>query len=279
LLTETEKWHFDLQGYLHIPGVVAPEALAHMTALCEEWHALADDALPPPLATYRDANTKPTAARAIMHTEYGDPVFQDLALNLVIMRRVLPLTGYCPQLLNVAITRNTTDHDAIPFHSGFTGGIRNPANDYQAANGEVFATFLNAAVSLVDVPPGNGFVCIPGSHKSNFIRPDHVTIDSDPPLVVNVPIKAGDCVLFTEALCHGGRKWTLDTPRRTVFVRYATSYAAWSPGHAVIEAHQDKLTPELQELSAMSPWSHRKQVVNRLLKDLGTPEPEGYFEG
>lgn len=277
MLTDYEKWHFDLMGYLVIRDAVPAEDVQRMVRLTEEWHSVPDEALPPPLESYRDTSTKSTTARAIGGVEYGDAVFQRLALNLEIMRRVLPLTGYCPQLLNIALTRNTIQSDAIPFHSGFTGGIQNPANSFQVANGNILATFLNAAVSLVDVPEGTGFVCIPGSHKSNFAKPDDLTIDDDPPHVVNIPAKAGDVVLFTEALCHGGRKWTEETPRRTAFVRYATAYASWSPGHAPIEEHRDKLSDEVYELSQMAGFSHRKTVVTRLLKDLGTPEPPSVF--
>ena len=67
--------------------------------------------------------------------------------------------------------------------------------------------FLNAGVSLVDVPEGNGFVCLPGSHKRNFTP--KLSIYDGPPTVINVPVSAGDAVIFTEALMHGARRWTL----------------------------------------------------------------------
>jgi hypothetical protein len=246
-----------------------------MVELCDRWHALPDERLPPPLLTYRDPSTKPTTPRSINNVDYADEVFQRLALNREIMRAVLDLTDNAPQLLDLALTRNTRESDEIPFHGGFAGGIRNPANDYQAADGRVFATFLNAAVSLVDVPPGTGFVCVPGSHKSNFAKPAELGIYSDPPAVHNVIVRAGDVVLFTEALCHGARRWTLDDPRRTVFVRYCTSYASWSPGHGPIEAHRDKLSPEVYELHQQMGFQGRKKVVERLLKEIGDGEARG----
>jgi hypothetical protein len=267
-LTDQEKWFFDLTGYLVLRDAVPRDDVARMIDLCDRWHALPDEKLPPPLATYRDPSSKPTTARAICEVDYGDEVFQRLVLNREIMRVVLALTDNCPQLLNVALTRNTKESDDIPFHSGFEGGIRNPANDYQAANGRVFATFVNAAVSLVDVPEGSGFVCIPGTHKASFPYPKELGIYDGFP-VVNVPAKAGDVVVFTEALRHGGRKWTLDTPRRTVFVRYGTSYASWSPDHGPIEAYRDKVPVEVYELHQRCGFQARKAVVKRLLKELG----------
>ena len=268
MLTEEEKWSFDLHGYLVLKRAVPQVDVKRMVELCDTWHALDDSELPLPLKTYQDANTKPTTPRSINNVPYADEVFQRLVLNPAIMRVVLALTGNSPQLLSVALTRNTKESDDIGFHGGFSGGLRNPANDYQAANGEVFATFLNAGVSLVDVPTGTGFVCIPGSHKSNFPKPDHVNIYDDPPTVANISVKAGDVVLFTEALCHGARRWTLDTPRRTVFVRYSTSYASWSPGYGPIEEHRSKLSEEVYELLQIAGFQHRKQVVSRLLAEM-----------
>lgn len=269
LLTNEERYLFDLHGFLVLRQAVAPDEVRRMVELCDKWHAMTDAQLPAPLWTYKDSGTKPTTPRSINHVEYADEVFQRLVLNREIMRVIMALTLNRPQLLDTALTRNTRESDAIPFHGGVSGGFHHPACDYQASGDKVFATFINAAVSLVDVPQGSGFVCVPGSHKAHFARPAHVDINSEPPTVINVCPKAGDVVVFTECLCHGARKWNADEPRRTVFVRYSTSYASWSPGHGPIEAHRDKITPEIYELHQMLGYSVQKKVVTRLLAELG----------
>jgi hypothetical protein len=268
MLTEKEKWLFDLHGFLHLENAVPAEDLARMVELCDDWHSKEDSELPPPLGTYSDPSTKPTTARSINNIEYVDEVFQRLILNREIMRVVLALTDNCPKHLGCALTRNTKDSDDIPFHGGNSGSLRNPANDYQAADGRVFANFLNAAVALVDVPDGTGFVCIPGSHKSSFPKAEDVDIYCDPPTVVNLCPKAGDVVVFTEALCHGGRRWTEDDPRRSVFSRYSTSYASWSPGLGPIKEFKDRIPEEIYELKQIAGFQHRKKVVERLLGEL-----------
>lgn len=269
MLTDEEKWRFDLHGYLVLKGAVSPQDVRRMVELSDDWHAREDTDLPEPLTTYRDASTKPTTPRSINQVEYADEVFQRLVLNAEILRVVLALTDNSPQHLGCALTQNTKESDALAFHGGVSGGLRNPANDYQAADGRVFATFLNAGVSLVDVPKGTGFVCIPGSHKSHFARPANVDITDGPPVVDNVSVQAGDVVLFTEALCHGALRWTQETPRRTVFVRYGTSYASWSPGAAPLPAYKDRIPEELYELKQMASFRHRKKVVQRLLQEMG----------
>ena len=269
MLTETEKWLFDLHGFLVLKQVVPPEEVAEMVALCDAWDAMEDSELPRPVSRYRDDSTKPSTARTVCAPEYVSDVFARLVLNREIMRVVLALTDNCPKHLNVCLTRNRREHDDIPLHGGFSGGIHNPASMYQAANGRIFATFLNAAVSLVDVPEESGFVCVPGSHKSEFSMPPEIDQNSAAPVVVSPSVRAGDAVLFTETLCHGGRRWTRDEPRRTAFIRYSTSYASFSPTAKPIEEFRDRIPEELYELKQTSSAFQRKKVVDRLLRELG----------
>ena len=273
MLTDQEKWRFDLHGYLLLKGAVPADDVARMVELSNDWHNRSEEDLPEPIKTYQDPSTKPTTPRSLNNPEYVEDVFQRLILNPEIMRVVLALTRNAPQHLGCGFTRNTRHCDKIPFHGGTSGGLRNPANDYQAADGQVFATFLNAGVSLVDVPAGGGFACIPGSHKSHFPWPqDEIDVDDGPPIVDNPAIRAGDVVLFTEALCHGACKWTLDTPRRSVFVRYCTSYASWSPGSGPKPGFEDRLWDEVHELKERAPHGHRKKVVRRFLEEMGEGE-------
>lgn len=277
MLTDNEKWLFDLHGFLVLREVVTSEDLKHMIALCDEWHGMDEKELPPPLCSYDDPKGNPTAARAILHAEYADDIFDRLIVNLPIMRVVLSLTRERPQHLLSTLTVNRPGSDDIQLHNGVSGAWRNPANDYQAADGNVFATFINAAISLVDVPDGTGFVCIPGSHKTYFQRPSHINIRSGPPTVVNVPINAGDAVIFTEALCHGALPWQdNNSPRRTIFQRYCTSYASWTPGAGPNEEFKKKLSKEVYEMKLQGGFQGPKKVVEGLLaelKDWETPKP------
>lgn len=269
MMTAEEKYLFDLHGFIVLRDVLSPEDLRRAVELTDRWHALPDEELPEPLYTYRDPTTKPTTPRSIVNAEYADPVFERMCLNKAILRPVLALTAHATQLMITGLTRNTRESDEIPFHGGVAGGFHHPANDYQATGDRCFATFLNAAVSLVDVPEGAGFVCVPGSHKAHFQRPDGVDIHAGPPTVANVCPWAGDCVLFTETLCHGARRWTADEPRRTIFIRYCTSYASWSPGYGPDERFRGKVSDELLELKRMAGHQERKKVVARLLGELG----------
>ena len=108
-----------------------------------------------------------------------------------------------------------------------------------------------------------------------FHPPPHLDIYSPPPSVVNVTPKKGQVIIFTELLCHGARKWTHTAyPRRTAFARYSTSYASWSPGSHALEAHKERLSPELYELMQPGGFQTEKKVVTRLLRELHEMEVE-----
>ena len=161
-----------------------------MVKLGHQWHAMKLEDLPQPLTETADTHPdySPTIARWINNIQYGDQVFQKLVLNKEIMRVVISLTKGNPTLVDTALTRNTVESDDIHFHASGT--------DYTVCEGQLYAGFLNAAISLVDVPNETGFVCLIGSHKRNFQAPDNISIYQGPPTVINVPVNAGDCIIL-----------------------------------------------------------------------------------
>lgn len=258
MLAPHEKWFFDHHGFIILRKVVPPEEIERMIHLGEQWHASPLDSLPPPLtSTSRIGDRSSTIAHWINHIQYGDPVFQRLVLNLEIMRVIIALTRGTPCLVDCALTQNHQTSDDIHFHAA--------GQDYGIKDETPRAGFLNAAISLVDVPAGTGFVCLPGSHKRNFDPPDTLSIYDGPPTVINVPVNAGDCVIFTEALYHGARRWTESYPRYTIFNRYIDKD---SHNALPIETHKHLISEEVYELEQPARQGQQKQVVERILREL-----------
>jgi len=76
-----------------------------------------------------------------------------------------------------------------------------------------------------------GFACIPGSHKSNYLRelPSDVRHFERPAhYVVQPPVEAGDVLFFTEALVHGTMTWRAKHQRRSLLYKYSPGHSAWS---------------------------------------------------
>ena len=94
---------------------------------------------------------------------------------------------------------------AVPF---------DPSQMYHCTGSEIFNSMIVVQFALSDVGPGEGgFCCIPGSHKASFPLPSGAPpldeLDGEWKSVVRqVPLRAGDVLIFTEAVTHGAMGWT-----------------------------------------------------------------------
>ncbi len=237
-MTEEERYLFDLQGYLVVKNAIDADTLAVMNA----WI----DAQAAQNPTWRAQPHKTEIANVLT---WGKP-FLDLFANA----RVLP---YLKELLGDHLR---LDHDYAVFlqpgakplwlHGG--GTPFDPSQYFLFRNGKMFNGLLVAAYALTDVPPGQGgFACILGSHKSNYACPsDIMRMQRESPIVQQVPVQAGDCVVFTEALAHGTLPWTGDHDRRTIFFKYSPGHMTWASRYyfaAEGDAEVQALEPELTE--------------------------------
>ncbi len=248
MLTPEEKWFFDLNGYFVVKNAVAQDEVKAMRDMMYEWRTWDAGKFEPPM---RIAH-QPGKPWWVYNMQYGHEAFQRLMVNKEILRVITALTWNHPRIVDVVANICDTEADGLELHGGHIGTFRSPYHQYQVANGEIFASFFNMSVSLVDVPPGNGFSCIPGSHKSAFQYPEHIKMIDDPPTVRNIPVNAGDLIIFLPNTRHAGRKWTHQAyPRMTVFLRWAyakqfhhVNDALWFP----FREHKDRVPEAVFDL-------------------------------
>jgi hypothetical protein len=75
--------------------------------------------------------------------------------------------------------------------------------------------------------------------------PGHARIPMDRLLgAVEVPLKAGDALLFVDGISHGASSRTNPGERRVVIYRYGVSWGSTRYGHQYSDALIDRLTPE-----------------------------------
>jgi len=216
-MNEEERYLFDLQGYLHLPGVIDPATIERMNGFLDE-----------------KAETYPLwrAQTGNAHIEHPITWGSDF-LELLNHPRVVPV------LKELMGEYFRLDHDYAIFLQPGHGGLQlhgpkmhepyDPLHFYHYVDGKIFCGLCVATFALTDVPEGaGGLAVIPGSHKSNFPVPDDIRmLKRSSPIVRQVPTKAGDCVIFTERLIHGTLPWRGPGLRRTLFFKYAPGALSW----------------------------------------------------
>jgi hypothetical protein len=212
----TERYLFDLNGFLVLPGALSADAVREIDALMDERisHDVAPDA-----TTHRFADVLDwgPAVRALIDHE--------------------PILPYLDEILG---TGYRLDHDYAdlirhgkgPIGTRLHGGAVpfDPGQSYTFVEGRPRSGLLVVAYNLRDVDPGDGgFGCVPGSHKANLPFPDEwreLEQDLDG-LVRPVTGPAGTAILFTEAMTHGTLPWRGSGERRTLFLKYDPGPIAW----------------------------------------------------
>ena len=158
--------------------------------------------------------------------------------------------------------------EAIGLHSGGHSGSKR--NQYRVVNGSFMCMQINILIALTDIGPGDGAtMLIPGSHKSNFPHPQYesarmrkgASVDQVA-AAVEVHLRAGDALLFTDAMAHGSAKRTTPGERRIIVYRYQPSWAVFRFGYEVSSQLAGRLTPE--RLQIVKPFKVLEREPNLL---------------
>jgi hypothetical protein len=227
-MNDAERYLFDLQGYLVLPGVIDPDHLARLHASLDRIEAM-DESEYPGNAHLNNPRT-PSHLYITDILEFGE-VFYPLIDQPEVLSRVAEAVG-APFRLNHAYLISRWGGGYTGFHLG--GTPLAPCCNFRCHNGRFFSTLVKVVYALTDCGPEDGcFAVIPGSHKSNFPRPFGSHPD-EIPCKAPVPTRAGDAILFTEGLCHGSMVNTSGRPRRTLYYAYSVKYMCnWNDGPQV----------------------------------------------
>ena len=213
-LTDEQKFLFDLEGYIVLPGVLG-------AGQCDALNRLADRSWP---RREDDGSFRRAEAMSLWDQQFVD---------LMDHPQVLPV------LVELLGSRLRIDHDYCIFmqqgapSQRIHGGPRRIETDhwYYYSDGVMRNGLTVATFALSDVREGDGgFVCVPGSHKTNFMNelPPNVRDQFEwPHYVRNPPMGCGDVLIFTEALMHGTREWKASHERRALLYKYSPPHSSW----------------------------------------------------
>lgn len=257
-MTPEQRYMFDLQGFLHLEQVLAGDELEKCQDAAQCYLDTPDDELP--LGFERDG---------IRHLNaFGfDKCLEALVMHPVTWPIVMELTNDKPRLSGGTLTVNRPGEEVV---AGCLHCARDDwgweATRYECRDGRIYCDDFVVFPYFDDVFPGDGgVVMVPGSHKSNFKRPNSVFNGGDitgdlHPAIVNITPKAGDFVIMPECVAHGVLPWKAkDRQRRIMMLRYRPQHK--TGGILVTDEIVKRLEPEVRELLEVAHFTHVKEIA------------------
>lgn len=268
-MTEYEKWLFDVQGYLHVPGALSTDQVTRMNAAIDANHdgihiRTAEESLDG-RADRQGGRSADKLKGAHGRGDFGGYLFWDkpwcepfreAIAPAHILRILLDTVGPRFRLTATAGITMVRGSEGFILHGGGTPEqefMREPFF-HRFEGGRMYGGLMSVSYTLTDVEPGDGgFVCIPGSHKANYLCPLEVRrLEQDPGCVKHIPMKAGDAVIFSEALTHGTIPWQGESERRLLRYLYCPAIqGTHNPQYADLAA---EVTEPLQQRMLQPPY-------------------------
>jgi ectoine hydroxylase-related dioxygenase (phytanoyl-CoA dioxygenase family) len=226
MVTDEERYLFDLRGWLVVPDAIDADALAAINAILDR----------------RLAGTNPEAP-ALLMGEFGGEVIGWGApfLNLIDNARITP---YLEEFVNPQFR---LDHEcALVMRPGASSAKKtlssatlhaasapfDASQYFHFRDGRMWNGLTVVVYYLCDVNPGDGgLACVAGSHKSNYPLPASLesALDGElPSWITPISGPAGTAVIFTEAIAHGTLPWRAAHERRSLIYKYSPHSSAWS---------------------------------------------------
>lgn len=273
-MDETEKYLFDLNGYIVIEAALSAAEVARCNEAIDRHADRIAERTGDQSLSGNSTTLKGTTGRGDLGGLLGwEQPWCEPFREMLCHPRVVPF------LNSIVGPGYRLDHNGglISMRQGAEGhtlhGSSGPGFDphqyYIFKNGQMHNGLTVAAWQLSDVNPGDGGLClIPGSHKGNYACPLEIKQwEAHRDMVRHISCKAGDVVIFTEAVTHGSLPWTAAHQRRTVLFRmspgnlaYATGYNPWP---------QEMLTDLTPEQRAVLEPPYHTRLGRPLLDDKG----------
>lgn len=260
MLSDMDIYLFDLRGYLILEGALNKN----------EVQAL-NDGLDAMLPTERDVwhgyvYSSPTSANEGVNFQQiyeAGPAFESLIDHPSWIEHVKHFVGgegtfdykHGPLFIDENFANIRGPGEAIGMHSGGHNGTKR--TQFRYYNGRFQCGQINILIALNDIGPGDGAtMVIPGSHKSNFQHPGfdkfgaggtQSSLDNAEG-AVEAHLKAGDALLFVDAISHGSARRSNEGERRIMVYRYGPSWGYFRHGYRPSQELLDRLTPERRQI-------------------------------
>ncbi len=248
-MTNEQKYLFDLNGFLVVPGVLTAEECRRMrefiVTLRNDPESLPDHEY------YASIDPDPTTLHLVTgpSSELLDhPVLVDILAEVVAgdeAERSSTADAYPFRFESTWYTIKPAGERGVPPHGAPRVG---PLFAYLCRNQRIYSGMVRVVWELNPVgPEDEGTTFAPGSHKANFPTPDHL-LEHGSAIMKSYDCPEGSLVIFTEAMTHAGGLWhNPDTPRMAILNSYCpitAQFHRFDMPHELIE----KLPPKCRTL-------------------------------
>lgn len=232
-MNEIETFEFDRQGYIVIESLLNEAQVAALAEAVDELeeHALAHIAQPPrkqsgwgadyhanPERGYH-ANGERAEGKTLIIEDYwnANPAFDVLLNHQPTMNYIRGIVKQRPTINNSEI-RIRYRGNATGCHGGTVSASQKYRYSYTEHG--IDCMMVRMVYFIHDCTNEQGAFCVvPGTHKTNLPSPHSNDPDEDPDMI-GLAVKAGDAILFTENLRHGGFTNRSEQTRKTLHVGY-----------------------------------------------------------
>ena len=246
--TQKQKYNFDRNGWLLIPGVLEGDELAEMQAYAERLH--------------RDPDSFSEAERSTLSGPLeklmDHPVVVGFLNEFLAYPACASEDSYGFRLETSHIMFRSAREDVQRKFSPHNGnGLFRPPWDshyYRCVPGKAWSGLTRVAWELNPVKHRQGgTLFITGSHKAAYPAPASA-LDEDSPVWSTYECPAGSVVFFTEAISHSASRWTdEENDRLAVFNLYntvANRWQSWLPHPDLLAQMHPKRQSLFREVKA-----------------------------
>jgi hypothetical protein len=207
-VSDHDRYLFDTRGYLVLRGVLNGEEVARFNAIL--------DRLDP------EGIADPDLRDDKLHWLFDlDPAFAYLMDHEAILPYLFEFVDEKVRI-DGAYSLVKLPGEGVSLHARPVSP-RTGTGWYHVHQGKITSGLTGVEWALSDMPPGcGGFCVVTGSHKANF----EIPFEEMDPYAEDIPVSAGDVILFTEALTHGSR-WHGPGSRRVLIYKYCPGTVAW----------------------------------------------------
>ena len=273
-MNEIETYEFDRLGYIVIPDFLTDEEVEGLSAAIDalEEDALAGVGRPPDKISAYGLEYRHDAERGyfvsgareegntlIIEDFYNaDPAFDILIDHAPTMNYIRAIVKERPTINNSEI-RIRYPGNQTGSHMG--GPVGRKHRYYYSGQG-IDCMMVRMVYFVHDVGPGQGEFCVvPATHKSNMLSPYEGRNPDTEPGMIGLPVKAGDAILFTENLRHGGLTNQSKQTRKTLHVGYGP-YWMKSQNHSTMDEEPYVLP------STFARWNDAQRLLLRAHRTL-----------